>query len=259
MRVLASAMVVRRSSSGSPVVPARPSNVATAMPDATSPAREPPMPSATTNSGGRARWASSFDRRIMPVCVAAANSTTPRVMRRPRRRARWHRPTRRRRGAAAARPPSGWPFTKVPLVDPRSSRYGEPSRLNTRAWRPDTVPSASQRHVAVLGPSEHHVGVEQDDGAGREHRARAHEQVAGGGGHRGARRLRDPVEARGADGLRRQDQALRGRADVADREPDDPPHEQVEEYDERDPGDEERLLDHATSGSARTSARQFRG
>ncbi len=37
---------------------------------ARSPASWPPMPSATTNTGALARWASSFSARRSPGCVA---------------------------------------------------------------------------------------------------------------------------------------------------------------------------------------------
>ena len=69
MRALASR--TRAASSSSPlaagVVAAPRSKASIAMREATSPACAPPIPSATTNTGERAKYASSFARRARPV------------------------------------------------------------------------------------------------------------------------------------------------------------------------------------------------
>src|SRR5215211_2339582 len=49
---------------------------AAARPEATSPARAPPIPSAIANSGGSQTYASSFKRRFRPGCVATALRAT---------------------------------------------------------------------------------------------------------------------------------------------------------------------------------------
>ena len=53
-----------------------PSSTLTAMPEATSPAWAPPIPSATANSGERAKYASSLARRWRPVSVSLKVSAT---------------------------------------------------------------------------------------------------------------------------------------------------------------------------------------
>src|SRR5437016_9138372 len=55
------------------------SSVSTTMPEATSPARAPPMPSATANSGGRENALSSLERRSRPVSVSWTESATRRI------------------------------------------------------------------------------------------------------------------------------------------------------------------------------------
>src|SRR3954470_21350466 len=76
MRALAVCTVPSRASGSSPA-PAASSNTCTTVCDATSPASAPPIPSATTNSGGRSRNESSLPSRSRPTSVSAACSTTP--------------------------------------------------------------------------------------------------------------------------------------------------------------------------------------
>src|SRR5271163_4678027 len=76
MRALAACASVASASSGS-LGSCRPgSKESTAILDATSPACAPPIPSATTNSGERARTESSLARRWRPVSVPAYCSAT---------------------------------------------------------------------------------------------------------------------------------------------------------------------------------------
>src|SRR5215217_389274 len=76
MRSLAARATAARRSSGDASGCGSSSNVPTAMPEATSPARAPPMPSATANSGLRSRYESSFPCRARPTSDSAAFSTT---------------------------------------------------------------------------------------------------------------------------------------------------------------------------------------
>src|SRR5438445_413441 len=76
MRAFASRTRLASAASGSVGSPIPRANISTAMREATSPARAPPMPSATTNSGARASSESSFARRWRPVSVPAYCSAT---------------------------------------------------------------------------------------------------------------------------------------------------------------------------------------
>src|SRR3954467_3464333 len=71
------AWTVASSASGSSPASAAAVNTSTTVRDATSPASAPPMPSATTNSGGRSRNESSLPSRSRPTSDSAACSTTP--------------------------------------------------------------------------------------------------------------------------------------------------------------------------------------
>src|SRR5579859_6420372 len=76
MRAFASRTSLASAASGSVGSPIPGANISTAIRDATSPARAPPIPSATTNSGARASSESSFARRWRPVSVPAYCSAT---------------------------------------------------------------------------------------------------------------------------------------------------------------------------------------
>src|ERR1700689_562894 len=76
MRVLAASAGSARLRSGVAVSPRPAPKDSTAMREATSPAWAPPMPSATTNSGGRASSESSLARRCIPVSLPEYCSAT---------------------------------------------------------------------------------------------------------------------------------------------------------------------------------------
>src|SRR5437588_3810990 len=78
MRRFASVATWRRRSSGLPPSPWS-SNASTAMREATSPARAPPMPSATANTGSRSRYESSLLCRWRPTSVRLACSAIRRA------------------------------------------------------------------------------------------------------------------------------------------------------------------------------------
>src|ERR1700704_3434634 len=79
IRAFASRVSCASAASGFAAPCSPPSKDSTAIREATSPACAPPIPSATTNSGARARCESSFARRWRPVSVPADCSAPRRI------------------------------------------------------------------------------------------------------------------------------------------------------------------------------------
>ena len=151
---------------------------------ATSPARAPPMPSATAKSGGSQMKASSLRRRLRPVSVtpcarpiliATWSSVSPMRTTSPARRSRA--PFRRA------------PLTNVPFVEPRSSTQTPSGRGSMRACRAEANssrvepdPASASRPATIRGASPRSCFPAQLE-------ARQHDEAAG----------RTPSSARSAE------------------------------------------------------------
>ena len=205
------------------------------MRDAISPACAPPIPSATAKSGG------SDDVGVLVPAPAAAGVGDGGALREPMfivRSVRSVPPTRiTSPGASRRGSSSSSPLTYVPFVEPD---VGDPDavapRLDARVARRGEVVAVERDVVLRSRPIVDRARVQGE----------LSPASSAGLARRRAARSRRPWRADQAGRLRlagREDEALLRQAEVAARGPHDPPDEEVEEHEEEDLEDEQRLAD----------------